>query len=137
MTSKDTSEEKLAVVQRCRTPFAAEALIILLADHDIQASSESKVAPLSTGKDGGANQLVSVLVRESQLDLAQSTIEKARSDAAKLDWDEIDVGERTDQVKIKGSSPGQPLWFKTVAILALIGIAVVIFMTILGLIVNR
>ncbi|MBG80937.1 MAG: hypothetical protein CMJ39_09545 [Phycisphaerae bacterium] len=137
MTSKLTSDEKLAVVQRCNTPFAAEALIILLADHDIPATSESKIAPLSTGKDGGANQLVSVLVRESQLDLARSTIENARSDAAKLDWEDIDVGERTDRVKIKGSSNRQPLWFRTVAILALLGIAGVIFMTIVGLIFNR
>jgi hypothetical protein len=136
MNTDIPSEEKLAVVERCPTPFAAESLIILLADHDISATSESKVAPLSQGKEGGANQLVSVLVRESQLELARLTIEEARADAAQLDWERIDVGERADRVKLTGTPPGQPWWFRTVAIIALIGIALVFLIAITGLIVN-
>ncbi|MBG84432.1 MAG: hypothetical protein CMJ40_07805 [Phycisphaerae bacterium] len=102
MSSKFENHERLVSVENCDSKFAAEALVILLAEFDIPADSPGVLPENYTSlqpKQG--NGAYPVLVRESQLELARLTIEDARSDAQALDWEQVDVGERCDTLPLK------------------------------------
>jgi len=102
MSSESGNHERLVPVENCDSKFAAEALVILLAEFDIPADSPGVLPENYTNlqpKQG--NGAYPVLVRESQLELAKLTIEDARSDAKDLDWEQVDVGERCDNLPLK------------------------------------
>ena len=121
----DLRNEKLVVVENCPTPFAAHALVALLADYDIHAVlAHSTAVNFKTGGfhgfTDGTDQRCPVLVRESQLELARLTIEDARSDAADLDWDDVELGERHDRLPLKSVPDTQPAWLRIVAVVGII-----------------
>lgn len=102
MSHKFGHHEKLVPVENCESKFAAEALVILLAEFDIPSDSPGVLPEnftcLQPRSGKGA---YPVLVRESQLELATLTIEDARSDARNLDWEQVDLGERCDNLPLK------------------------------------
>ena len=102
MTNDAGNHERLVSVEDCDSKFAAEALVILLAEFDIQADSPGVLpenyTSLQPRQGMGA---YPVLVRESQLELARLTIEDARTDARELDWEQVDIGERCDNLPLK------------------------------------
>ena len=115
-------QEKLVVVQYCSTGFEAEALVVLLADHGIMAYAEGTNVAANVYKD--TRNTIPVRVRETQLELARLTIEDARADAAELDWNAVDVGERVDRIKLATDTTTTPVWFRAVATIAILAMAV-------------
>ena len=101
----------------------------LLADHGIKAwakgtttSEAFKIAKSIGGR-------IPVVVASSQLELARLTIEDARADAAELDWDQVEVGDRVDRLPMKKVPTRMPRWLQGVAIggLILMGITILGF----------
>ena len=119
---QSSREERLVVVQYCNTGFEAEALVVLLADHGIMAYAEGTNVAANVYKD--TRKSIPVRVRETQLELARLTIEDARADAAEIDWNAIDVGERVDRIKLAGETDLTPIWFRTVATVAILVLTV-------------
>ena len=115
-------QEKLVVVQYCSTGFEAEALVVLLADHGIMAYAEGTNVAANVYKD--TRNTIPVRVRETQLELARLTIEDARADAAELDWNAVDVGERVDRIRLATDTTTTPVWFRAVATIAILAMAV-------------
>ena len=115
-------KEKLVVVQYCSTGFEAEALVVLLADHGIMAYAEGTNVAANVYKD--TRNTIPVRVRETQLELARLTIEDARADAAELDWNAVDVGERVDRIRLATDTTTTPVWFRAVATIAILAMAV-------------
>ena len=119
--------ERLVPVENCESKVAAEALVILLAEFDIPADSPG-VLPENytslhprTGK--GA---YPVLVRESQLELAKLTIQDARSDARDLDWEQVDLGERCDNLPLKTVPKAIQPSIRFIATICLIGLVILV-----------
>lgn len=130
MSRESENHERLVPVENCDSKFAAEALVILLAEFDIPADSPGVLSENYTSlqpKQGvGA---YPVLVRESQLELARLTIEDARSDAKDLDWEQVDVGERCDNLPLKSVPKTIRPSIRFIAMLCLIALVVFVLIT--------
>ena len=101
MNSDHDHHERLVAVEHCKSKFAAEALVILLAEYEIPADSPGVLSENYTSLGArSATGSYPVLVRESQLELAKLTIEDARSDARELNWEQVDVGDRCDNLPL-------------------------------------
>ncbi|MEE2906821.1 MAG: hypothetical protein VX527_03215 [Planctomycetota bacterium] len=131
MSDKQSNTDFL-VVERCSSQFAAHALVALLADYGIKANvSDAGPYVLSgmvqSSQLGRGKPVFPVLVPASQFELARLTIQDARADASVLDWEQVDLGERTDRVPLTNVPSHTPLWLQGVAIagLILLGLTVV------------
>ena len=123
------SNDNLVVVEQCASPFAANALVALLSDYDIKAYGPEmamKVMMSGSGLLQNDKKRFPVFVLESQLELASRTIREVRAEAAELDWEQVDVGTRTDSLPLKHVSAETPGWFRAVAVagLVLLGLTV-------------
>ncbi len=91
----------LAVVAITETEFEAQTKAAVLRDNGIEAvvtnnapSWSGRVA-ISRGEVGA-----SVLVRASDLSRAREILDRAIADSVDLDWDEVDVGKREDDLPL-------------------------------------
>lgn len=115
--------ERLVPVENCESKFAAEALVILLAEFDIPADSPGVLPENYRSPGKGA---YPVLVRESQLELAKLTIQDARSDARDLDWEQVDLGERCDNLPLKPVPKAIQPSIRFIATICLIGLVILV-----------
>ncbi len=111
------SSDDLAVVATTPTEFAAETKAAVLKSNGIEATV-IRNAPSWTGhmsiSPGAAG--ASVLVHGDDLARARAVLEQTIEDSVDLDWDEVDVGEREDDL------PLRPV--NRMPILAMVGFAV-------------
>ena len=125
----EPTNENLVVVEWCESPFAANALVALLAEYDIRSYGPDMAMAVLTSASGMLKEnqdRFPVFVLESEHDVARSTIDDARLDATEIDWDTVDVGDRVDTIPLKKVSSKPPLWLKPVAVagLVLLGLTV-------------
>ena len=94
------TEGDLAVVAVRATEFEAATLVAILQDEGIPAAVSNN-APSWTGQMSisPTSRGASVLVREDDLERAREILARRESDSVDLDWDEVDVGERADDVQ--------------------------------------
>jgi hypothetical protein len=78
-----------------------------------------------------------VLVAEDRLEIAQAIVSKVRNEARGIDWDDVDLGDREDRLKLHPVPHGTPTWQHAVAITGLVILAMafagLILMTLIGL----
>jgi hypothetical protein len=99
MTDRDPDE--LATLLRAHTPFEAHTLAAVLADAGIQAFVfDSAYAGFGVsfvpGKGG-----VPLQVRRADLERARRAIRENASDSIDVDWAEVDVGRRADDLPLR------------------------------------
>ncbi|MDG2422669.1 MAG: DUF2007 domain-containing protein [Phycisphaerales bacterium] len=133
--SNKNPREKYVAVEQCKSAFAAHALVALLKDYDIKATVSNTGSQRLTGNiqsySGSPQQTIPVLVPESQFELARLTIQDAREDAAEIDWDQVDLGSRTDDLPLTSIPIQPPGWLRVVAI----GGLILLGLTILGFVI--
>jgi hypothetical protein len=99
MTDRDAHE--LVTLLKAHTPFEAHALAAVLRDADIEAFVfDSAYAgfgiPLAPGKAS-----VPVQVRRRDRERARAAIEENASDSIDIDWNDIDLGQRADDLPLR------------------------------------
>jgi hypothetical protein len=132
--------ESLTTLCRCRTTGEAEAIKIALSTADIQAfvfSNSAAGVPVGMSDPTPSE----VQVPTSQLKEARSALALIESDAARIDWDQIDVGEPSAEVAsaLEDQAAAHaahsvamrigPILGITILLLALIGFVVILLMT--------
>lgn len=128
-----------------------EMVRAILADSEIEAHARASVliaggidarviceAPSWTGQMAISNTAkgAGVWVHKDELDQARSLLKQNAADSVDLDWDEVDVGQREDELPLKDSA-GIPLAAKlgfTVAALIMLMMLVGFFLNVLELI---
>ena len=104
------------------TEFEAHAKVAVLQDAGIQAFAFGNVHaayPLTLSAPLAG---VPVQVRRADLERARLVLEQNRSDSVDLDWDEIDVGERMDDLPLTAHA-AMPLIAKFGFALAVLAVA--------------
>ncbi len=93
--------DDLAVAVTAPTEFAAETKAAVLRSSGIEATV-IRNAPSWTGhvSISPSAEGASVLVRREDLARARAVLEQTIEDSVDLDWDEVDVGEREDNVPL-------------------------------------
>lgn len=121
-----------AVVVRVASEFEAHTIAAILRESGIDATvtpgapSWTGQVPVSPTARGSA-----VLVRHDDLERARSVLRESERDSVDLDWDEVDVGEREDNLPL--SPVGRmPLLAKIAAATAA---AILLVSAVLGLLV--
>lgn len=132
--------ESLTTLCRCRTTGEAEAIKIALSTADIQAfvfSNSAAGVPVGMSDPTPSE----VQVPTSQLKEARSALALIESDAARIDWDQIDVGEPSAEVAsaLEDQAAAHaahsvamrigPILGIAILLLALIGFVVILLMT--------
>ncbi len=91
-----------AVVVRVPTEFEAHTIATILRSGGVEstvatdAPSWTGQVPISPGARGSA-----VIVRRGDLERAQAILRESQQDSVDLDWDEVDVGEREDDLPLR------------------------------------
>ena len=107
-----------AVVVRVPTEFEAHTIATILRADGIEctvttdAPSWTGQMPISPTARGSA-----VIVRGSDLQRAQAILRESAQDSVDLDWDEVDVGEREDDLPLR-TVGHMPVPAKVAAVLA-------------------
>lgn len=114
--------DDLAAVAVTATEFEAQTKAALLQAEGIEATVASNAGPWGVVSASGIG--ASVLVRREDLDRARSLIKDTIEDSVDLDWDEVDVGQREDDLPLR--PPGR------MPLMAMIGMAVVAAILIAG-----
>lgn len=92
--------ENLAVVLAGVHEFEAQAKVALLAERGIQAT----IVWESLWSQGGVlphARRASVCVRRDQADHAADILRRAAGETGDIDWDQVDVGEREDDLPLR------------------------------------
>ncbi len=106
------------VVVRVPTEFEAQTIATILRSGGIEASvftdapSWTGQIPISPSARGSA-----VVVRRADLQRAQAILRESEQDSVDLDWDEVDVGEREDDLPL-GTVGRMPVPARVAAALA-------------------
>ena len=124
------STSDLAVVTVAVSEFEASAKVAVLEDHDIRATV-SRNAPSWTGQMSISPTArgASVLVRRDDLERARAILEANAQDSVDLDWDEVDVGEREDDLPL--TEPGRMPAAARFALVVAIGLIAVALLPVL------
>ncbi len=91
-----------AVVVRVPTEFEAHTIATILRSGGVESTvttdspSWTGQVPISPGTRGSA-----VIVRSADLQRAQAILRESEQDSVDLDWDEVDVGEREDDLPLR------------------------------------
>jgi hypothetical protein len=103
-------ESDLAVVVTVASEFEAEAKAEVIRARGIEAAV-TRNAPSWTGHLSISPTAVgaSVLVHREDLERARSLLEQVISDSVDIDWDEIDVGQREDDLPLHRVNRMPPL----------------------------
>ncbi len=98
-----TAEEhcEVAVVVRVPTEFEAHTIAAILHESGIEATV-APGAPSWTGQVAlsPSGQGSAVVVRTSDLQRARTVLRESDRDSIDLDWDEVDVGDRDDNLRL-------------------------------------
>jgi len=98
-----TAEEhcEVAVVVRVPTEFEAHTIAAILHESGIEATV-APGAPSWTGQVAlsPAAQGSAVIVRSADLRRARTVLDESDRDSVDLDWDEVDVGDREDNLPL-------------------------------------
>ncbi len=102
--------QDLAVLATLPTEFEAQTKAEVLRSEGIEAAV-TRNAPTWTGQLPISPTAVgsSVLVHRDDLDRARAILEKKIADSVDLDWDEIDVGQREDDLPLRPVNTTPPL----------------------------
>lgn len=96
MTESDP--DALATLRTVGSEFEAHTLVAVLREEGIEAHVFAAMhASLPLGQHHFG---VPVQVRRADLERARAALEKNATDSVDLDWDEVDVGEREDQLPL-------------------------------------
>jgi hypothetical protein len=84
------------------TEFAANIIVVVLADAGIEAMAFGSAAQaFGMGVGGGPSLFrVPIQVRARDLERARTILAANKQDSVDIDWDAIDVGERADDVPL-------------------------------------
>ncbi len=96
MTESDP--DALETLRTVNSEFEAHTLVAVLREEGIEAhvfAAMHASLPLGQRRFG-----VPVQVRRADLERARAALEKNATDSVDLDWDEVDVGEREDQLPL-------------------------------------
>jgi hypothetical protein len=96
----EDSDDLVTLTTR-RTEFEAHTVVAILQDAGIEAfafGAVQTVLPLTSRLVA-----VPIQVRKRDLDRARQAIQQNVADSVDLDWDEVDVGERVDDLPLKDS----------------------------------
>jgi hypothetical protein len=93
--------DELAVVVRVPTEFEAHTIAAILHESGIEATV-APGAPTWTGQIalGATDQGSAVVVRSDDLRRARTVLDESDRDSVDLDWDEVDVGDREDNLPL-------------------------------------
>ena len=93
--------DDLAVVVRVPTEFEAHTIAAILHESGIEATV-APGAPTWTGQIalGATDQGSAVVVRSADLRRARTVLDESDRDSVDLDWDEVDVGDRDDNLPL-------------------------------------
>lgn len=126
----------LAVVAVTETEFEAQTKAAVLRARGIEAAVTSN-APSWTGQlaISPSERGASVLVHESELERARGILASTIEDSVDLDWDEVDVGEREDDLPLLQPGRVPPLasfatavvWFLIAA--SMLAVLVTVFLS--------
>ena len=96
MTESDP--DALETLRTVSSEFEAHTLVAVLREEGIEAHAfGARHASLPLGQRHFA---VTVHVRRADLERARAALEKNATDSVDLDWDEVDVGEREDDLPL-------------------------------------
>ena len=118
----------LVTLLTATSEFAANAIVVVLEDAGIPAVAFGTVQsgfglghPLVFGTP--------VQVRRDDLELARTTLSQARRDSVDIDWDQVELGEREDQLPLgQGGTPlALVLGFSATALVLLTGLVAAIW----------
>jgi hypothetical protein len=125
------TDSDIAVVAVTETEFEARAKAAVLEAEGIKAMVTSN-APSWTGQMpvSPTARGASVLVNREDLDRARSLLTQAVEDSVDLDWDEVDVGEREDDLPLHTVGRMPPL----AKIALAVAIAIVILSVLLAVV---
>jgi len=110
--------DDLAIVVRVPTEFEAHTIATILRSDGIEttvstdAPSWTGQVPISPTARGSA-----VIVRRGDLQRAREVLRESEQDSVDLDWDEVDVGEREDDLPL-GTVGRMPVPARVAAALA-------------------
>lgn len=122
------SNDELVTLLTATSEFAANAIVVVLEDAGIPAVAFGTVQsgfglghPIVFGTP--------VQVRSEDLELAQATLNQARQDSIDIDWDQVELGEREDQLPLGqgGVSLALALGFTATALVLLTGLVAAIW----------
>ena len=93
--------DDLAVVVRVPTEFEAHTIAAILHESGIEATV-APGAPTWTGQIalGATDQGSAVVVRSADLRRARTVLDESDRDSVDLNWDEVDVGDREDNLPL-------------------------------------
>jgi hypothetical protein len=125
------SETDLAVAAIASSDVEAAAMVSALADGGVEAKA-APAAPSWTGRVSisTTSQGVPVLVRQADLQRARTLLADNASDSADIDWDQVDVGERVDNVPLRPVGR-MPLMAKLAWVIAMIVLLVSAILTVI------
>jgi len=108
MTMHEPSDD-LVVLRTAPTLFEAKLIVAVLADAEIDATARDHAMDafgfsLSTAANG-----IPVLVRAGDLDRARSELERRWRESVDIDWDQLDPGEREDDLPFHAPGRIPPL----------------------------
>ncbi len=99
----EPTSDRLVTLAQAKTEFEANMIVSILANAGIEAfafGSAYSALPLNT-----RFMRVPVQVRESELEAARAALKQNIEDSVDIDWDEVDVGQREDQLPLR--EPGR------------------------------
>lgn len=102
-------DEQLVTLLTATSEFAANAIVVVLEDAGIPARAFGSVQ----GGLGWANFgfcSTPVQVQQKDLEQARRVLDQAKQDSIDIDWDNVDVGTREDNLPLSTGQP--PIMFK-------------------------
>lgn len=102
-------DARLARLLSTHSPFEAEVIVAILKDAGIEATAVgARTPPLATGMRAGLWPIkpqVHIEVWETDLEAARRLLAERAAQAAEIDWDTVDIGEREDSLPLR--QPGR------------------------------
>lgn len=126
----DDDPDGLVTVTTTDTEFQAGILVAVLEDVGIKAFSFGAVAAMEPY--GKRLMPVVVQVRREDFEKAKAALVQNVADSVDLDWDEVDVGERVDDLPLTETNR-MPFVPRLALILAVLLLVVVVVLTVLRL----
>jgi hypothetical protein len=130
--SDEDDPDDLVTLVSTQTEFEANTLVAVLRSAGIQAFA---FGALSTLLPIGQRVMpAQVQVRKADVEVARAILKRNESDSVDLDWDEIDVGQREDNLPLKQHGSGMPLVVKFGFFLAILLVAGMIISGLIALV---
>ncbi len=122
---REEDSDELTTLSTAETPFAAHTIVMVLENAGIEAIALDAIQggiglPLNKARG------VPIQVRRSDLDRAKAALEANTADSVDIDWDEVDLGEREDNLPLNTPGRVPPLVWVALGAMALLLLAALI-----------